>query len=148
MRHASLSVVLLFSMVGCCVAQSIVDPGAVTRILALEHAWNQAEQRKDAKAMDSILDDAIVLVDYDGALLTKSQFLARITAPSLHPEAEVTESMTAHVFTGFAVVTGVYMAKGVEKGKPYTRRGRFTDTWALKNGLWVCVVSQATPISR
>jgi hypothetical protein len=56
--------------------------------------------------------------------------------------------MTAHVFAGTGVVTGVYLAKGVENGKPYIRRGRFIDTWALKDGMWVCVASQATPILR
>jgi len=42
--------------------------------------------------------------------------------------------------------TGLYISKGVENGKPYVRLGRFVDTWAFRDGTWLCVVSQATPI--
>src|ERR1700722_18600698 len=139
---------VVLTSLGFAAPQNIVDSGVATRILALEHAWNQAEERKDTKALDNIMDSAMVYVDYDGTLRTKAEFLAKVKAPNLHPQQEVTESMTAHVFAGAGVVTGVYLAKGVENGKPYIRRGRFIETWALKDGMWVCVASQATPILR
>jgi hypothetical protein len=34
------------------------------------------------------------------------------------------------------------------KGKPISRRGRFTDTWVKQNGTWLCVASQNTLISH
>jgi hypothetical protein len=147
-KNIKLLAIGIFTAWAFAVPQNIADSGVATRILALEHAWNQAEQQKDTKALDSIMDNAMVYVDYDGTLQTKAEFLARVKAPNLHPQQEVTESMTAHVFAGAGIVTGVYVAKGVENGKPYTRRGRFIDTWALKEGVWVCVASQATPILR
>ena len=127
-------------------AQNGADEGAVTKVLALEHAWNQAEQRKDAKAMDALFDNALVYVDYDGSFQTKAEFLARVKSSTSQPQQETTESMTAHMFGGTVIVTGIYVTKGVEKGKPYVRRGRFVDTWTLRNGSWLCVASQATPI--
>jgi hypothetical protein len=38
--------------------------------------------------------------------------------------------------------------KGVEGGKAYTRRERFVDTWMLKNGTWVCIGTDATPVTH
>ncbi len=140
--------ILLWVALALAAPQNVADAGAATRVIALEHAWNQAEQRKDIKALDSILDNAMVYVDYDGSLLTKSEFLSKISAHDAHPQQEVTESMTARVFGNTAVVTGVYLAKGLENGKPYTRRGRFIDTWVFKSGAWVCIASQATPTLR
>ena len=35
---------------------------------------------------------------------------------------------------------------GVEKGKIYVRRERVVDTWIFKNGKWVCVATNATPV--
>jgi len=29
-----------------------------------------------------------------------------------------------------------YLEKGKDKGKPFERRGRFTDTWINLNGQW------------
>ena len=55
--------------------------------------------------------------------------------------------MTAHVYGDSAIVTGIYREKGVAKGKPYLRRGRFTDTWVYQNSAWVCVASQSTLIA-
>ena len=119
-----------------------------TKILALENAWNQAEEHKDIKALDSLLDSSLVYVDYDGSMMDKAQFMASVKAPSLHPEQIVNESMTAHVYGDSAVVTGVYREKGEKNGKPYLRRGRFTDTWVYRNGSWVCVASQSTLMMR
>jgi hypothetical protein len=86
--------------------------------------------------------------DYDGSLMDKAKFMASVKAPSLHPEQIVNESMTAYMYGGSAVVTGIYREKGVRNGKPYSRRGRFTDTWVNQSGTWVCASSQSTLISN
>jgi hypothetical protein len=115
------------------------------QVIALENAWNQAEERKDTKALDEILDDTLRYTDYDGTTKTKAEFLASVKAPARHPEQQVTESMNARVYGDAAVVTGIYRVKGMENGK---RPGRFTDTWINRNGTWVCVASQDTLISK
>jgi len=128
-------------------AQAPAQPDAQqSKILALENAWNQAEEHKDVKALDSLLDASLVYIDIDGSLMNKAQFIASVQAPSEHPEQIVNESMTAHVYGDSAVVTGVYRDKGISNGKPYLRRGRFTDTWVHHEGIWVCVASQSTLI--
>ena len=118
------------------------------RILALETAWNQAEEHKDAGALEELLSNNLIYIDYDGTLMNKGQFLASIKDPSLHPEQIVNESMNVNVYGNAAVVTGIYREKGVSKGKAYTRRGRFIDTWVYENQTWQCVASQSTLISR
>jgi ketosteroid isomerase-like protein len=117
-----------------------------SRILALENAWNKAEEEKDVRALDMLLDDSLVYVDWDGSKMNKTQFIATIRAPELHPAQIVNESQEAHVFGDSAIVTGIYREKGTNKGKPYLRRGRFTDTWIYRSGTWVCVASQSTLI--
>jgi ketosteroid isomerase-like protein len=119
-----------------------------TKILALENAWNRAEQNKDAKALDGLLASTLVYIDYDGTLMDKAKFMASVNAPSLHPDQIVNESMTAYLYGDSVVVTGIYREKGVRNGKPYSRRGRFTDTWVNQSGTWVCASSQSTLISH
>lgn len=46
------------------------------RILALETAWNHAEQAKDVAALDQLLSPKLVYIDYDASLNTKEEFLA------------------------------------------------------------------------
>jgi len=124
--------------------------GAETMIVALEKAWNQAYKLGDAKSLDSLLDDSIVLINDDGSVQTKSEFLRGLKAVSTAQDQQVApESMTVRMHgANVAVATGVFQAKGVEKGKHYIRRERFVDTWVYKSGKWVCVESNATPVTH
>src|SRR5580704_17546794 len=149
MRAIILAGLLILSLSPAMFAQHGSNTDAEqTRILALENAWNLAEEHKDVKALDGLLANTMVYIDYDGTFMDKAQFIASVKAPSLHPEQIVNESMTAHVYGDSAVVTGIYREKGVNKGKSYLRRGRFTDTWVYQNSTWVCVASQSTLISH
>ena len=129
-------------------AQGPDTSASKSKIIAMENAWAQAEEHADAKALDSLLDDSLVYIRYDGASWTKAQYLASLKDQSSHEEQGVNESMTAHVFGDSAIVTGIYRVKGTEKGKAYLRRERFIDTWVMRNGVWVCVTSQVTLISH
>jgi ketosteroid isomerase-like protein len=116
------------------------------RILALETAWNHAEEKKDAAALDQLLATSLVYIDYDGSIMNKAEFLENIKAEPLHPAQIINDEMHVRVYGDAAVVTGIYREKGTNKGKPYQRRGRFTDTWVKQNGGWQCVASQSTLI--
>jgi ketosteroid isomerase-like protein len=115
-------------------------------LLALESAWNHAEQSKDAAALNQLLGESLVYVDYDGTLLNKKEFLDNTLRNKVTQEQINNDGMTVHVYGNAAVVTGLYRDKGVENGKPFLRRGRFTDTWVKQNGAWQCVASQSTLI--
>jgi len=119
-----------------------------TKITALENAWNQAEEHKDSKALDSLLASTLTYVDYDGTLMNKSQFMASVKRPTLHPEQILNDPVTMEIYGDTVVVTGLYREKGETDGKPYMRRGRFIDTWVNFNGTWQCVASQSTLLEK
>jgi ketosteroid isomerase-like protein len=128
-------------------AQDTTNTNDGSKVLALESVWNRAEEKRDVKALGLILDDSMIYIDEDGSMLTKAQFLNR-TAKQSGSDLQwlVTPAMSAHVYGNTAVVVGSYRAKGLRRGKPYQRDGRFVDTWAFKKGVWLCVAAQATPI--
>jgi hypothetical protein len=148
MRALIVAITLLLACIPGAAQDSADNDSERTRILALENAWNLAEEHKDVKALEGLLASTLVYIDYDGSLMDKAQFMASVKAPSLHPEQIVNEYMTAHLYGSSAIVTGVYREKGTMGGKPYLRRGRFTDTWVYQNSTWVCVASQSTLISH
>ena len=127
-------------------AQSDSDHGVESKIIALEKAWNQAYKAGDRRALDTILDNDIVLINDDGTVQNKAEFLASVTASNSQEQQVAPESMSVHVFGNAAIATGVFRAKGVEGGKPYVRRERFVDTWVYKGGKWTCVATNATPM--
>jgi ketosteroid isomerase-like protein len=146
MRLSSFLLALVCATAAIGLAQEDSDPGVQSKIIALEKAWNQAYKLGDIRALDTLLDDRIVLINDDGTVQTKAEFLAGVK-PSKSQEQQVApESMKVHVFGNTAVATGVFRAKGVEGGKSYVRRERFVDTWVYTGGKWVCVATNATPV--
>ena len=148
MRLTGFFLALLCATAVLVLAQEDADPGVQSKIIALEKAWNQAYKLGDIRALDTLLDDRIVLINDDGTVQTKAEFLAGVK-PSKSQEQQVApESMSVHVFGNTAIATGVFRAKGVEGGKAYVRRERFVDTWVYTGGKWVCVATNATPVIR
>lgn len=116
-----------------------------SKLLALESAWNQAEEKGDIHALELILDDSLVYIEEDGNLLTKVQFLKKTAKHSDSDLWLATPTMRVQVFGDTAIVVGTYRLKGTRQGRHFQRDGRFIDTWALKKGNWVCVAAQSTP---
>jgi hypothetical protein len=76
----------------------------------------------------------------------KTAHLDSVQLPSLHPIRIVNESMTVHLYSAVAVVSGVCRETGVKKGKRYSLRLRFIDTWVRRSESRMCVASQSTLI--
>jgi hypothetical protein len=142
------SLVLLISSALIIAQESSKPSGEEGHLRALETAWNHAEQSKDAAALNQLLADTFLYVDYDGTLMNKNEFLASTVSNEVQNEQINNEGMTIQVYGDAAVVNGAYRDKGLEKGKPFSRHGRFTDTWIFRNGAWNCVASQSTLIRQ
>jgi ketosteroid isomerase-like protein len=148
MRLSALLMIVVCSTVLFVRAQDNSDSAVRSKIVALEKAWNQAYKARDTRALDAILDNEIVLINDDGSTQSKAEFLASVKSSNNNSQEQQVspESMSVHVFGNTAIATGVFRAKGIEGGKSYVRRERFVDTWMYKNGNWVCVATNATPV--
>jgi hypothetical protein len=139
----------------CLLAAALFATGAIqlfaqdsnkARVLALENAWNEAEAHRDVKALSVLISPTFAYTDVDGTFMDKEQFLASIRNSGA--TQIVNEDVKAESYGDVIVVTGAYREQGSEKGKPYTHRGRFTDTWVARDGQLFCVASQETLIAH
>src|SRR5438270_7534831 len=137
---AAVVALLIFACVACFAQNTSSDESG--RVLGLENAWNHAIEAKDTKALDMLLANTFVAVEIDGSVSSKSEFLASIKAPEYQPSQAVNENINVQIYGNAAVVVGIFRIKGVEKGKPYVHRERFTDTWIKVDQGWQCVASQ------
>jgi ketosteroid isomerase-like protein len=139
--------ILLALIAGVAVMVSAQDEQvARAQVLALEKAWNQAYKAGDVKALSSILDNSLVLVEDDGSLKTKSEFLASVKASNANDEQVAPESLTVRVFGSTAIAIGVIEVKEAKGDK--THRERFIDTWIYRDGSWICIATDATPMTH
>ena len=149
----ALSMVALCTFALLCVPAVLVhaqddDAAARDQVLALEKAWNQAYKAGDTKALASILDNSLILVEDDGSLKTKAQFLESVKLSNGNQEQVAPESLTVRVFGKTAIAIGVIAVKATKGGKSVVHRERFIDTWINKNGSWVCIATDATPMTH
>jgi ketosteroid isomerase-like protein len=134
MRTSALVMTVVLAA-GCAFAQDS------SKVLAMERAWNQAELRNDASAVQLLLADDFVLTAAEGTLYNKAQMISSIRDNSYRPDLLESSDMKVHSYGNAAVVTGMYHEKGTEKGRAWERSGRFTDTWVFLDNRWQCVAS-------
>ena len=127
-------------------AQQNSESDVEAKIVAMERVWAQAYISKDPQALERILDDAFVNVDSDGKLQDKADVLAEVRTSAA--SQFLTESMAVYLHGKTAIVTGVFVVKGVEHGKPFAERERFVDTWFCKKGQWVSIAGLVTRIGQ
>ena len=126
----------------CVVVRVLLAAQEPSAVMAMENLWNRAEMNNDAAAVQLLLADDFVMTTAEGTMYNKAQMVASVKDTSYRPELLQSSGMVVHSFGETVIVTGAYYEKGVDKGKPWDRRGRFTDTWIYMNGRWQCVASQ------
>jgi ketosteroid isomerase-like protein len=119
-----------------------------SKLIALENAWNQAQIHRDGKALNKLVADSFVYTDWDGTVMNKAKFIADIKDPSVKTSMVANDDVDVYFYPGVAVVTGAYHTKGKNRGKPFDHYGRFTDTWILLSGQWVCVASHTNLVKK
>ena len=144
----SLTIVILLCAFSTPTSAQEDEATAGAQVLALEKAWNQAYKAGDIRALSAIPDNSLVLVEDDGSLKTKSEFLASVKAANVNEEQVAPESLTVRVFGNTAIAIGVIAVKETKGGKTIVHRERFIDTWINRNGTWICIATDATPMTH
>src|SRR5204862_7212669 len=97
MKFTGLLVGLVGAMALFVLAQDNNDAGTQSKIIALEKGWNQAYRHGDRTALDTLLDDQSVLINADGSVQTKTEFLTSVTATTSREHRAAPASMSVHV---------------------------------------------------
>ena len=79
---------LLLASLGQAFAQKSNDDSQQTKLVVMEHLWNEAQVNRDARALDSMIGTNFVNTEYDGEVSERDKFLADIKNPELKPSAD------------------------------------------------------------
>jgi len=129
-------------------AQKSKDDSQETKLLILEHLWNEAQVNRDARVLDAMIGSEFVNTEYDGEVSDKAKFLADIKDPQFKPTSLTIQDLKVNMYADSAVVVGIYHTKGMYQSKPYEHFGRFTDTWVYSEGRWQCVASHTSLLKK
>jgi ketosteroid isomerase-like protein len=148
LRTICCSLLLALISVGPAAAQKSKDDSQETKLLIMEHVWNEAQVNRDARVLDAMLGNEFVNTEYDGEVSDKAKFLADIKDPQFKPTILTIQDVKVSMYADTAVVVGIYHTKGTYQNKPYEHFGRFTDTWIYTQGRWQCVASHTSLLKK
>ena len=149
MKLAGIITTLLACSLVVAAQATVANPKAErSKLIALENAWNQAQIHHDGAALERLIGDQFVYTDWDGTLMNKAKFISDTKDPSTEIKSVSNTDVNVYFYPGVAVVTGAYHTKGSTEGKAFDHHGRFTDTWILVDGQWVCVASHTNLVVK
>ncbi len=117
-------------------------------LIKLENDWNDAMVKRDMATLNRVMADDWTIIDPDGIIVTKAEFLASIKSGEDVFTSAVGDEWKVRVYVDAAVVLGRWTAKEQYKGKDVSGQYRYTDTWIKKAGRWQCVATAGTKIIK
>jgi len=112
--------------------------------LQLEKEFQQAIVENNAEAIERFIADDWIIVDADGKIIEKDEFLAVIRSGALTHDTMRLDDPRVRIYGETGVVTGHAISAGKYMGAEFTTLERSTDVFVRIDGQWRCVLTQLT----
>jgi ketosteroid isomerase-like protein len=115
----------------------------------IEHRLAKAWVEGDREFIESVLADDWIVTDLTGRVLTKEEVLREAFGSDERQVASMEiDDIRVRSFGDWAIVTGRTKATGEYQGSMIDVKLRFTDVFALRDGRWQAIASQATMLNE
>ena len=108
--------------------------------------YDRAQFANDIATLDRLVVDDFVLVNSDGSVQDRAQFLADFNLPGFRIEPYVIEQPVRKVWADGAVVGGLVNLRWIQDGKQHSRQVRVAYVWVKRDGRWRAAYAQVTRI--
>lgn len=108
-------------------------------------AFDRAHYESDMATLIRLTSERYMIVNSDGSLEDKQQFLADFNLPGFKIDPYVRTQETNSVWPDAAVTIGVVKLGWTQDGRHQTRLLRYVDVWRKQDGNWRVTFTQVTP---
>ena len=116
---------------------------AAGEVMATISKWAEAVRDRDAKALDAIFDEEVIITTYDGNTRGKAEEMGAMKPnPNIRLSSVANEDVGIKVFGDVAVVTALTKIKMVAVGKESALALRYTAVFVKREGNWRIVALQ------
>lgn len=120
------------------------DEGAVRRV---EEQIVAAEDRGDAEVFERLLAPDWTFVSPGGVVFDKARYVRLVRTDTLHSGSYTVDSMSVRIYGTAAVVLYRSSVTGTLAGRDISSKRRRTTMLIKRDGRWLVVAQQSTPIS-
>jgi ketosteroid isomerase-like protein len=138
------SLALVMSMGGAAAPAAATD-AADEAVTAAENQWLKSQQTNNVELLAPLLADKVVETTDEGKVHAGKEAVLAAAKADNWSSAQYTD-LKVTVFGHTAIAIGTFTGKGTSAGKPVDARVRFTDTWVLTGGKWLCVATHDSPL--
>jgi ketosteroid isomerase-like protein len=117
-------------------------------VLAVEQAWVEAEQKRDATALKRLIHDRYVVTFGTGKPRNKAEFIKAFVESKSDPAFQTLSDEAVVVDRDTAVVVGTDTLRGTKNGEPYTRVARYISTYLRRDGRWVALAEHLVELPQ
>jgi ketosteroid isomerase-like protein len=144
-RHAGMvaAVALAWSCGGAVAADGGRDPD-VAKLTQLSNAWDKAIVAKDRAAVAGNMGPEFRIIDGQGEIGNKQEFVEDILDPKLVIDPYTVEEFEVRLYGDVALLSGRTRMTGKHDGKPFESNYRYIDIYARRDGEWRIVSVQIT----
>ncbi len=121
--------------------------GVVEKIIAVERRWVQAHRDMDLGVLEDILDEEYVQIRSDGSVIGKQEALEFYRSGNRRWDHAESDQYKVTVLGDAAILVGRWIGRGVNDGEPFDYTARFMAFYTKRDGQWLIVADQSTPLS-
>jgi ketosteroid isomerase-like protein len=121
-------------------SQSAASSSDLETLRGLNDDYIRSVQRSDVRRFSEILAEDFLNSNPDGTLVDRAGFLSQIAKPVTISNLKV-EDVRIRIFGDFALI---HARTTYTTPEGRAAAGRYTDTWARRNGRWLCVAAHVT----
>ena len=143
-RPASLAAALLASLPLAAPAQT----NANAEPLAAAQAFDDAQLHGNRAALERLLAPDFLVVYGSGKVADRRAFIDGFTGPGSKLDPfRITDRLFLRVSPDVAITGGEARITGTEDGKRIAEHFRYADTFVRRDGKWLAVYTQVTPLA-
>jgi len=116
----------------------------IARLQQLSDAWDKAIVAKDRAAVAGNMGADFRIIDGQGNVENKQQFVDGILDPKLTIDPYTVEEFDIRLYGDVALLSGRTRMTGEHDGKPFVSNYRYIDIYVKRDGQWRIVSVQIT----
>lgn len=122
-------------------------PSDNAEVRAAAQAFDDAQLRGDRAVLERMLAPDFLLVHGSGRIGDKKDFIDGFTDPNAHLDPfDIRDRLFLRPTADTAIVGGEAWVTGTDHGKAFKQHFRYSDYFARRNGAWMVVYTQVTPL--
>jgi len=122
-------------------------PSDNAEVRAAAQAFDDAQLHGDRAVLERMLAPDFLLVHGSGRIGDKKDFIGGFTDPNAHLDPfDIRDRLFLRPTADTAIVGGEAWVTGTDHGKAFKQHFRYSDYFARRNGAWMVVYTQVTPL--